>query len=238
MSKPMAKLAQPLAESIDRLATAYGKALAKREDAIIPDPAFGGRGIIGNALADLRRRANRQLNRRLATLVDDLSRRYTDVYRRQWRRNSLDVFGREVQVQLEDAVRERNREMVERMRSLPDYLVDQTERDLIDAWQGRRSIDEVASILQVRLQITEDQARRSAANHLLRLNASLNQTALTSIGAERYVWNTQQDDRVRPLHRAREGAIFRWDEPPSDGHPGEPYNCRCFSAPVLEDLLN
>lgn len=53
-------------------------------------------------------------------------------------------------------------------------------------------------------------------------------------GAGSYQWRTQGDDRVRPEHAAREGQTFRWSDPPSDGHPGEPVNCRCWAVPVID----
>lgn len=42
-----------------------------------------------------------------------------------------------------------------------------------------------------------------------------------------YIWRTEGDDLVREEHAQRDGEIFAWDEPPSGGHPGEDYNCRC-----------
>ena len=40
-------------------------------------------------------------------------------------------------------------------------------------------------------------------------------------------------------HWEREGQIFSVDEPPEDGHPGEPIRCRCYrrlqEAEVLGD---
>jgi SPP1 gp7 family putative phage head morphogenesis protein len=47
------------------------------------------------------------------------------------------------------------------------------------------------------------------------------------------VWSTQLDERVRPLHENREGQVFSWDDPPSDGHPGFPPGCRCVAAPYV-----
>ena len=48
-------------------------------------------------------------------------------------------------------------------------------------------------------------------------------------------WRTVGDSRVRTAHRAREGQIFAWDKPPSDGHPGQPINCRCYAEPIIPD---
>ena len=45
----------------------------------------------------------------------------------------------------------------------------------------------------------------------------------------RYIWRTRGDGKVRPEHAANNGKIFSWDNPPSTGHPGEAYGCRCWA---------
>lgn len=47
-----------------------------------------------------------------------------------------------------------------------------------------------------------------------------------------YIWTTKLDDQVRPSHAANNGKIFSWDNPPSTGHPGEDYGCRCEAKPL------
>ncbi|PIQ97754.1 MAG: hypothetical protein COV67_02625 [Nitrospinae bacterium CG11_big_fil_rev_8_21_14_0_20_56_8] len=46
---------------------------------------------------------------------------------------------------------------------------------------------------------------------------------------QRYIWRTRKDIKVRKEHRAREGKIFYWNNPPEDEHPGEAYGCRCWA---------
>lgn len=43
-----------------------------------------------------------------------------------------------------------------------------------------------------------------------------------------YIWRTKGDDKVRMKHKFFEDKIFHIDTPPSIGHPGEDYNCRCI----------
>lgn len=38
---------------------------------------------------------------------------------------------------------------------------------------------------------------------------------------------------MRPTHRANDGRVFTWDDPPDTGHPGEDYNCRCAADPYI-----
>jgi SPP1 gp7 family putative phage head morphogenesis protein len=62
------------------------------------------------------------------------------------------------------------------------------------------------------------------------------QETATSHTTTHYVWRTQQDEKVRAAHGANDGRIFAWDSPPSTGHPGEDYGCRCWAEAYGGDL--
>lgn len=51
-----------------------------------------------------------------------------------------------------------------------------------------------------------------------------------------YIWRTQGDSKVRPSHRANDGKIFSWDDPPPTGHPGEDFGCRCFAQAYYPEV--
>lgn len=50
---------------------------------------------------------------------------------------------------------------------------------------------------------------------------------------ELYVWRTRGDDNVRPAHAMNAGRLFNRNEPPSTGHPGSEYNCRCEAVSFI-----
>lgn len=96
------------------------------------------------------------------------------------------------------------------------------------------SVDPAEAAGQV-AQATRGAVRRASATaraSVLRLSGQANRTIQRSAGITRYIWRTKQDDRVRDLHASREGQLFSWDDPPSDGHPGDAYNCRCVAIPT------
>lgn len=68
-------------------------------------------------------------------------------------------------------------------------------------------------------------------------NAVMTQERSKSLGITHYFWRTVGDDSVRDEHRAREGKRFAHDDPPSDGAPGTPVQCRCYADPDFEDAL-
>lgn len=73
-----------------------------------------------------------------------------------------------------------------------------------------------------------------ASDQVGKLNSQLTQYRQINSGVGEYIWSTMKDNRVRPVHAAREGKKFRWDSPPPDGHPGWPIRCRCTAQPIYD----
>ncbi len=108
---------------------------------------------------------------------------------------------------------------------------------IVDGFRAGRRPESIAKDIEKRGDIDERRARLIARDQVEKLNAKINKQRQTSLGIKSYIWRTSRDDRVRPLHEDREGDVFQWDDPPSDGHPGEPVNCRCRPEPNIEELL-
>lgn len=106
--------------------------------------------------------------------------------------------------------------------------------------QGRRAGSIEKAILEA-LAGEEVKTRKRAAliarDQLASLRGDITRERQTQLGVKRYRWRTSGDDRVRPAHRARNGTIFNWNDPPPDGHPGKPILCRCTAEPVIDDLV-
>lgn len=81
--------------------------------------------------------------------------------------------------------------------------------------------------------------RTAMEERLLRAFAGLiNQLRQQDLGIERYIWRSQDDAKVRESHAEYDDQVFRWDEPPAGGHPGQAHNCRCHAEPVSPDVPN
>lgn len=75
--------------------------------------------------------------------------------------------------------------------------------------------------------------RTAIEERLLRAFAGLiNQLQQQDLGIERYIWRSQDDAKVRDSHAEYDDQVFRWDEPPAGGHPGQAHNCRCYAEPI------
>ncbi len=86
-------------------------------------------------------------------------------------------------------------------------------------------------------QVTESRAALIARDQVGKLFGDINKQRQVNLGVARYVWRTVRDNRVREEHEALDGDSFEWGSPPSDGHPGEAVNCRCYADPDFSDLL-
>lgn len=81
--------------------------------------------------------------------------------------------------------------------------------------------------------------RTGMEERLLRAFAGLiNQLRQQDLGIERYIWRSKDDAKVRDSHGEYDDQVFRWDEPPSGGHPGQAPNCRCYAEPLRPDVPN
>lgn len=88
--------------------------------------------------------------------------------------------------------------------------------------------------LPLRFGTIEGRAKVIARDQIGKLNGQLTQARQQAIGIVEYVWRTSRDQRVRDAHADREGKRYRWDQPPGDGHPGHPVQCRCVAEAVLD----
>ncbi|UKH41048.1 phage head morphogenesis protein [Actinobacillus pleuropneumoniae serovar 4 str. M62] len=122
------------------------------------------------------------------------------------------------------------------IKSIPTQLHEKLQYRFVDAVQKGKRWEEVAKEVQELTRATKKRARLIARDQIGKLNGQLTKARQEQIGVKSYIWRTSLDERVRKLHVGREGQEFAWDNPPNDGHPGEPILCRCYAEAVLPDL--
>lgn len=134
------------------------------------------------------------------------------------------------------------------IKSIPDKMLTDVKNTIVFAISNDYSKDHIMKELMKKFGASKSRARLIARDQVNKLNGRLNQYRQQQIGGERYRWRTAGDNAVRGNpsglypkakhnHWAREGKIFRWDDPPAGGHPGQDYQCRCHAEMVLEDIL-
>lgn len=105
---------------------------------------------------------------------------------------------------------------------------------VMEAGEGGARSRDLASDLSEIAGFGRKRAKFVARDQIATFNGVLNEVRQVQVGFDKYVWRTSLDERVRPLHAQREGKIFPWARPPSDGHPGQPINCRCTAQAYLD----
>jgi SPP1 gp7 family putative phage head morphogenesis protein len=129
------------------------------------------------------------------------------------------------------------RSNVELIKTVPERYFDRMARDVRQAFESGMHPETLAQRFVELDDIAENDARRIARDQIGKLNAQFNQERQESLGVTGYTWRGAQDSRERDEHVEREGDHFEWDDPPEDGHPGEPIQCRCFAEPDLSGIL-
>lgn len=96
--------------------------------------------------------------------------------------------------------------------------------------------------------ITTKRAKFIARDQTSKIVSQLNQARQFDAGIKSYVWQTAEDELVvgtpggmyprgnksHRNHYKRNNKKFYWENPPSDGHPGEAINCRCIAIPNIK----
>jgi SPP1 gp7 family putative phage head morphogenesis protein len=131
------------------------------------------------------------------------------------------------------------------IRGLTGDVAKRVETALVDMIVSGTSTREMAKALDASFAFGRSRAAFIARDQAAKFNGSLNRIRQQEAGVTEYVWWTVQDERVRgnpmgrypnarPSHWDRHGKTFLWADAPSDGHPGDPVNCRCIARAVLE----
>ena len=102
--------------------------------------------------------------------------------------------------------------------------------------RGAQSGATVKSVQAEILKTFPDQINKAkliATDQILTFNANLHKIRQEQVGIKKYKWQTSEDNRVRPSHRANNKKTFSWSSPPSTGHPGKEIRCRCVPIAVV-----
>ncbi len=120
------------------------------------------------------------------------------------------------------------------IKGLTDEVAAKIEVAITDLVTRGASTKEIAAKLTEISGFGKKRAQLIAITEANKFNGELNAIRQTQAGVTRYTWSTVRDKRVRPKHAAREGQTFRWDTPPSGGHPGSEPRCRCIARAILD----
>lgn len=135
-----------------------------------------------------------------------------------------------------------SRDAAKRIVSVRNEVAEGLRRDVVAALETDLAPAELAARwrrqgIPVLFGTLEGRTKVIAQNQLATLHAQVQSERARAVGVESFVWRTQQDDRVRDEHQALEGTQHAYADPPSEGLPGTPINCRCWAESLItEDI--
>lgn len=132
------------------------------------------------------------------------------------------------------------------------WIKDFTQKEILELRQNmQKSVfagnryESAVKTIQKSYDVTVNKAKFLARQETSLLMTKFKQTRYQEAGVDKYLWGCvagSANHPVRPWHKALEGKVFRWDNPPITTKPGEPvrrnnpgqdYNCRCFAKPIV-----
>lgn len=139
---------------------------------------------------------------------------------------------------LAEAVAEAIAANVALIKSIPAQHLDQVEKIVLNGLQSGQRAESMVEAIKALGTKTERRAALIARDQVGKITSRLTQIRQQKMGITHYYWSTSQDERVRHIHRPRNGKLFAWNNPPDDGHPGIPIRCRCVAIPYIAHLFN
>jgi SPP1 gp7 family putative phage head morphogenesis protein len=161
--------------------------------------------------------------------------------RNEWLKLS-GLISTELQKEIQNAptgqrLRELLGQQVELIQSIPQRAAERVHELTVEGLESSTRAKEVAEMIRQSGPVAESRAILIARTEVSRTASVLTQTRAESIGSVGYVWETSKDGAVRPSHRAMQGKVVMWDDPPTlddlTGHAGQLPNCRCWCRPIL-----
>ncbi len=174
---------------------------------------------------------------------------------REWKRSVKDTLGIDLLDDYfkgdlyEEAIRRWVAENVLKIKSLPTETLGDMRQIVLESYIKGRSIRDIQKEIQEQYNVSKRKAQLLARDQVATLNAQVTKLQQQDAGCSKYRWSSSKDSRVRDCHRALDGKVFSWDDPPEMWydtkekgrvytgrrcHPGEDYCCRCVAIPVFD----
>lgn len=144
---------------------------------------------------------------------------------------------------MQETFRKLQQVQVELITSIPSKAAQRVAELTVKGLTSGMRAKEIAADIANTTEVTKSRATLIARTETSRTASTLLHARCESIGATHYRWRTSEDSDVRPGHKAMNGKVCEWSNPPAvnEGgqimrhHPGEIWNCRCYAEPIVQD---
>ncbi|MBR3973010.1 MAG: minor capsid protein [Oscillospiraceae bacterium] len=246
----MRLLNQTLQENLPELMEAY-KAHQRGDSRFddIRDIEDKARSVFQKIFKDLEQKLARY---GLDDMVRKIARMTKNTTLREWKRSVKETLGVDLFSDYyngafyEHAIRRWVDENVLKIRSIPNETLGEMQQIVLNGYRRGASITQITKEIQEQYKLSRRKAQLLARDQVSTLNAQITKMQQEDAGCKKYRWSTSKDSRVRPCHKALDGKVISWDDPPemwydTKGrgrvytgrrcHPGEDYCCRCVAIP-------
>lgn len=118
---------------------------------------------------------------------------------------------------------------------LSDQMRGRIEETVLRGYNQRLSAPDIAKELRHITGMGAARARRIAGDQVVKISSQLDRERSRELGFETFRWQHSAKRHPRPEHKARNGLIFRYDDPDLKGDmPGDLPNCGCVAIPTME----
>lgn len=124
------------------------------------------------------------------------------------------------------------------IKSIPQQYLSDVEGVIRNGVSQGLSSRDLAKQIEARFGVSQSRAKLIAVDQTAKANAALTEYRQKDLGVTEYIWETSNDERVRPKHKAADGKRYSWDKPPAvtgGYHPGRDIRCRCWARSVWPD---
>lgn len=113
-------------------------------------------------------------------------------------------------------------------------------KDVEDAVFAGIRAEELQKTIVNRFGVSESKAKFLAKQEISLLTSKYKQAKYEGVGVRKYKWSIS-NVRTRPDHKALNGKVFSYDDPPvtnqdtgARNNPGEDFGCNCVAIPIVE----
>ena len=128
-------------------------------------------------------------------------------------------------------------ENVALIKSIPDVIATDMDKLVTRAFSSGMPHPALAQHIEQTFNVGESRARLIARDQIGKINGQVNSVRQQDLGITSFRWTTVGDERVRSEHEDLNGQQFDYSDPPDEGLPGEPIQCRCTAEPVFESIM-
>lgn len=135
---------------------------------------------------------------------------------------------------IDDYIQSSITQNVSYIKSIEEQYHSKVETVVYEGVKNGTSTKEIREQIVKAFHVSESKAQFLAVDQSGSIHGQLVAKRHQEMGVKKFEWSDSNDERVRKTHKALDGNVYSYKQPPSEGLPGTPYRCRCTAYPIFE----